>query len=391
MKKVMFVTYGGVHANLARLICQEAEKSYETVILALTVAPQMLKRYEIPHKTIKDYLHLFHDKEQITVYGEMLAKTEYNENSGIEYEDCVAYLGLGFRDLVRQEEDLERAAERFQRDGRKAFCPVETMKTILKQEQPDVLVLTSNVRYERAAGLAANALGIPVIHVHDLPVMLPLAYEATVCLMNEYARKYVVENGICPAQNVRVTGQPVLEDNTKVLPEDVAAFKETYHVDRYDKVVTFLEQPNHPSNASIEALFQRESKEHPDILYIAKLHPNQDMASDRDCDQPNYIKSRDCNLKALLSVSGVAITYLSNSGMEAALMGVPLIVAEIDEPLRLDFSKYGIAAKATSMEQLKEMIYAMLNGTLVVRNDDFNNVPNATKNIVSVIGELIEE
>lgn len=390
-KKVFFVTYGGVHANIARFVQAESAKHYDTQILALTMAPLIMQRYGVAFKTIKDYLPLFSETENriIRGYGEELAKTEYNSASGIEYADCVAYLGIGFYGLVGQTGSEEKAMEQFVQLGRKAFCPVEAMKSILRAEQADVVVLTCDVRYELAAGLAANELDIPVVCIHDLPQMNHLYYDATLCVMNEYAKEYITEKKICPKEKIRVTGQPVLEDNTRIDPQDVAAFKAKYHVDQYKKVVTFLEQSTAPGNSPIEALLQREAAENPDILYVAKLHPNQNIDPAEPCTVSNFLKLRDCSLKALLSVSGVAITFMSNSGMEAALMGVPLIVAEIGQPLLLDFSKYGIAAKATSIDELKKMIYDMLDGTLVVCNKDFNNVPNAAKNIVEVLGEVM--
>ena len=312
----------------------------------------------LPYKKIKDYLCVFskEETEEILSFGKELAQVEYNPNSGIELEECVAYLGLGYWNLV-QNLGSQEAKIQFTKFGRKAFCPVDVMTKILQYEKPDVVVVTADVRVERASGIAANKLGIPVVHIQDLPEMDKLTYKASVCVMNQYARDYILQHKAASEEMLYITGQPVIESNTVVDPSEIQKMKKNFCFEKYKKIIVYLEQPLNLDIPEMEEFLLQESFRHPDYLYIIKLHPNQDFDKqvefNFDC---NYLKIRDCNLKALLSLADLAITRDSNSGLEAAMMGVPLIVVGLKEPVRVDFSKYGIAKKANSIQEIKSII-----------------------------------
>ena len=266
------------------------------------------------------------------------------------------------------------------------------MEAILQEEKPDIVILTSNVRYERATGLAANNLGIPVLHIHDLPEMSALAYKADICVMNEYAREYVLSNNLFSLEQVHVTGQPVFEDNITVDMEMVEKVRSELRVKDYKSIVTYLEQPLNEDTEAIEAFLQKQAKEHPENLYIAKLHPNQDF-EEMDVGISNYLKTKNIDLKSILFLSTVAITKDSNSGLEAALMGRNLIVVGIKEVLRLDFSKFGIAIKVSSIDNLEcalqDLVTKKDDNKLLEARKKFRNKENATANILSVIREII--
>ncbi|MGN0506560.1 MAG: hypothetical protein ACI4FZ_08365 [Lachnospiraceae bacterium] len=397
MKKIFFVTYGGVHCNIARFVYKQASENFNCEILALTVADVNLTVNNIPHNTLKDYMRVFSvaKQERIFAIGKELAKKEYNAESGIKYEDCVAYLGIGFIDLENQMGSYELAYDKFNREGRKAFCPVESMKKILLYVKPDIVVLTSNVRYERATGRAANDLGIPVLHIHDLPEMKILGYDADICVMNEYAKKYLIENDICNIKKIHVTGQPVFEDNIKVDNQKVDELLIKLDKSKYSYVIMYLEQPLNKDIDIIEDFLMEQARLHPENLYLVKLHPNQDY-NENLCDfNSNYIKTKSTDLKALISIADVAITMDSNSGIEAALMGKNLIVVEINDKIRVDFSKYGIAIKASSIRDLEAKICLLQDKTsneyiaMARGRDLFRNKENAANNIIRVIEEIL--
>ena len=207
MKKILFVTYGGVHVNIVKYLAPVLAEEFEIEILALTMAPQVFDRMGVKYKRTLDYLSLFtEEKEKICEYGKRLAEKEYNPESGIQYEECVSYLGFGFWDLVHTLDSEKEAYARFEEKGRKAFCPINVMKRILEFERPNMVIVTCDVRMEKAAGIAANIMEIPVLNVHYLPELAPLPYEADVCVMNEYARKYISDHNIVPEKRVHVTG-----------------------------------------------------------------------------------------------------------------------------------------------------------------------------------------
>ena len=393
LKKIFFVTYGGVHANIVKLVAPKLSSENQVSILALTLAPKVLDKGNLPYKKIKDYLCIFskEETEKILSFGKELAQIEYNPNSGIEFEECVAYLGLGYWNLV-QDLGSQEAKIQFIKLGRKAFCPVDVMTKILQYEKPDVVVVTADVRVERASGIAANRLEIPVVHIQDLPEMDKLTYKAYVCVMNQYAKNYILEHKAVSEEMLYITGQPVIESNTVVDHNEMKKMQKNFCFEKYKKIIVYLEQPLNLDIPEIEEFLLQESFRHPDYLYIIKLHPNQDfdkpMEFNLDC---NYRKIRDCNLKVLLSFTDLAITRDSNSGLEAAMMGVPLIVVGLKEPVRVDFSKYGIAKKVNSIQEMKLIMECIckedqdLLNSMEIAREQFLNKSNAASNIAEII------
>lgn len=396
MKKVQFVTYGAGHANIVKALAPEISNHYEVEILALTVAFKVFDSANIPYKRLRDYMYLFSDIEkEVLMYGNELAKEHYNLKSGMSYEECQIYLGLGFWNLVETAGSTDEARKLFEQRGRKAFNPVLVMKRILKEENADLLIVTCDVRMEKAAGIAANELGIPVLRIHDLPEMKPMPYAARVCVMNEYARKYVIDEKICQPKDVAVTGQPVFEKNLEINDKRLAELKEELGVDKYQKVFLYLEQPQNPDTTLIEGELKNMSEKYPENMYIIKLHPNQDFVEEQT--DENYKKIRDIELKYLLYTADVVLTCYSTGGIEAALIGKPLIVISLLKPFELDYSKYGIAIKANKVEELEKLMEECCNKesniykVLQKGRKLFQNKPHAVKNITNEIKNLLEK
>lgn len=395
--KIFFVTYGGVHANIVKYIVPSLKEKYDIKILALTLAPTIFNSAKIKYAKLKDYDILFEQKDidKIKKEGIQLAKTEFNPNSGIEYAECIRYLGIGFLDLIEQLNNRQEAYSLFKKLGRKAFCPIRTMSKILDYEKPDLVILTADVRYEKATGLASNSLNIPVLHIHDLPEMQKLSYKADICVMNKYAYKFAIENKIGSPERIHITGQPVLEDNLHIDFEQVNTIKDKLKTYNFKKMIVYLEQVLNKDVSIIEEFLLNQAKKNPQYLYVAKLHPNQNVSSDGTYLASNFLKIRDIPLKSLLYLSDLAITKESNSGLEAALMGKPLIVVEIKDKIIMDFSKYGIAKKATSLIELERLMQDILTGNKKIAIElekariEFHNEENAIQNINRVIDEII--
>lgn len=396
MKKVLFVSYGGGHANIASLVYKKLEKNfnYKLQVLALTVAGAVFKRNGIPYINLSEYLTLFHDKDLIIKYGEKLAEKHFNPNSGCSYEDTVAYFGFGYRELVEQY-GAEEAEYIFADNGRTAFCPVSVMKTIIEYEKPDALVITCGVRSEKAAGLAANSLGIPVIRIADLPTFEENGCECVTCVMNEYAKKYAINNLNLNPKSVIITGQPVFENNLKVDSESIDKVYHQIKGNKFHKFILYLSQPGLVESDQIEKKILEISDRHQDWIFVIKLHPNQDLDENIYVTE-NVYKTKDIDLKALLYLCDVAITKDSTTGLEAVLIGKPLINILLSET-RLDYSEYGISVKITDLEDLDKIICECVGSDSMtlkrLKNGQKNmrNHKNAAANIADVIrNEMIK-
>lgn len=390
LKKIMFVSYGGGHANIARLIYQGLKKrnDVEIKVLALTVAGKIFDQYHVPYKTSSCYLDLFEDKEQIRNYGQRLAQTCWNQESGITYEDSVAYLGFGYRDLVGKYGE-EKAEYLFQQKERKAFWPEDVMKTILLYEKPDALVITCGVRSEGAAGIAANQLGIPVIRIADLPTYDPSNCDCMLCVMNEYARQFAIKEYGVKEEKIIITGQPVFEDNLVVSEESLHKSKQKIYLDKFEKMILYLEQPEVKETKKVENCLKEIAAIKPELLFIFKKHPNQDLNKNYWVSK-NVLIVRDFNLKDLLFLCTLAITKNSTAGLEAVLMGKPLINLMLSDSI-LDYSEYRISEKVVDLTQLPAAISECLDEeskmclNLKRGRESFANKQNAVENIVEVI------
>lgn len=386
----MFVSYGGGHANIARLVYKELEKynNIELKVLALTMAGKIFDQYHIPYVTISYYLDLFEDKEQIITYGQALAKEHWNKKSGITYEDSVAYLGLGYRDLVKTY-GKEKAENLFKSEERKSFWPVDVMKTILANESPDALIITCGVRSEGASGVAANMLNIPVIRIADLPTYESSNCECMLCVMNEYAKRYAIEKYNTEENRIVITGQPVFEDNLKIDPNEIEVCKKEIRWHSFNKMVLYLEEPGLQETQDVENKLKEIAQTKENTLFVFKLHPNQ------DCDKSIWISNnilvvRDLLLKNLLYLCDLAITKDSTAGLEAVLLGKALINILFNESI-LDYSEYGISKKVTNLEHLSEIVDECFDKKsetylkLQEGRKSFYNKQYAARNIVKVI------
>ncbi|NBH70577.1 hypothetical protein D3Z51_00695 [Clostridiaceae bacterium] len=390
LKKIMFVSYGGGHANIARLICQGLKKrnDVEIKVLALTVAGKIFDQYHVPYKTSSFYLDLFEDKEQIRNYGQRLAQTCWNQESGITYEDSVAYLGFGYRDLVGKYGE-EKAEYLFQQKERKAFWPEDVMKTILLYEKPDALVITCGVRSEGAAGTAANQLGIPVIRIADLPTYDPSNCDCMLCVMNEYARQFAIKEYGIKEEKITITGQPVFEDNLVINKDSLDESRHKIRIDSFGKMILYLEEPGVEETKEVEKCLKEMAAVRTDLLFVFKMHPNQDL-DENHWASDNILIVRDFRLKDLLFLCDLAITKDSTAGMEAVLMGKPLINLMLSDSI-LDYSEYRISEKVMNLTQLPVVIHECLDEeseiylNLKRGRESFANKQNAVENIIEII------
>ena len=395
-KKILFVTYGGGHANIVRFVYPYLlqHTDYRLEILALTVAGNTMKKYSIPFKTLSDYLPLLHNREQILAYGERLAETEYNSASGMSREESVVYLGCGFSDLANEVGE-EEAWKKFRAIGRKAFCPTEIMKKILEYEDPDLVVVTCDVRTELASAYAANAMSIPVLQIADYPGIRYKKYECRLAVMNSFVRDLAIRYGGFHEEDVEITGQPVFEDDLTTDPGHLREVKE--QIGEYQgRMVLYLEQPL-PETAAIEATLIDIAERHPKDVFVFKLHPNQDLPDERT-PRRNVMIIRDAEVKYLLHLCDVAITKNSTSGLEATLIGKPLVCLAPDgNESAKRIAEFGVAVYTETLDELEQLVYAcmepdsVLSRRLAEGRQQFYNKENALHNICQCIEQMLEE
>lgn len=393
MKKILAVTYGGGHVNIIRALYKEMQKSsdIEFVILALTMAAKVLDHEQIPHLTISEVACQLDSYEKILEYGKKAADENHNPDSGIKYEDAVAYFGIGYLDLVKQY-GAKQAAVLFEKEGRKAFLPVESMKEILQLIKPDALLITTSPRMEKAAGIAGSQMNIPVVKVADLPIVSRVDYPCKLCVMNEWSKDYVVNQEHMVAENVVVTGQPVFEENL-VVDKDIEDGYRKNLKRNYDKVITYLGQPQNPDTEMTIQILLEYARNNPNQMIIIRPHPNDDSI---DClNSENVLVTKKGELKYIIAISDLLITHYSTAGLEGALMGKPLVTVLVNSVNEVRYSQLGIAVEVNSFQDLKPAIYSCLQNFKIqeqLRNglECFKNKEHAAHNIIKVILQVMK-
>lgn len=392
MKKVFYVSYGGGHANISRFIYKEMEKDpdVEQEVLSLTVADKIFDRSNVPYRHLTDYLNLAfspEDKKEILRLGKELAESAHNPNSDVPYKQTVAYMGCGMWDLVKRFGEDE-ARKMFAKEERKAFWPIEAMRAIFSYVKPDVLVVTCEVRMEGAAIDVANELGIKVVFVSDMPSAIVSNKPDYVCVINEYSKKYALENYKVDESRIVVTGQPVFEDDLNIENENIQKAKEDFDVD-HKKVILYLAASGRADDRQIVSELDRLADIEKDYRVIIKIHPNfpEDMYNLK---YNKAVITKNYKLNALLHMCDVAITIVSTAGLEAAIVGKPLIHAVLT-PEQFDCTVFGVSERVSDVSELKETIEKCLDKNsevykrLEIGRKHFEMKRNCSKNIADVI------
>lgn len=213
MKDVLFVTYGSGHVRMVVPVAKAlaASGAARPRILALTTAAKVVLESGLELLQFKDFIEP--GDEVALAHGRRLMAEMPGQIA--DRDETVAYLGLCYAEL---EADIgpEKALKMYKRDGRQAFLPVRILERIVRRVAPALVVATNSPRAERAAIMAAGALGLPSVCLVDLFCIDEVKwigapdYAQCVCVLNESVKRLLLSAGRTDAQVV-VTGNPALD------------------------------------------------------------------------------------------------------------------------------------------------------------------------------------
>jgi len=412
VKKILFVTYGGGHADIVlRLLPYiEANPGLEYSILALTTAGTFFDKHGISYKRCIDYLPLSGYEEALDVGGS-LSKALWDSSSGIPYIDSCAYLGVSMLDLIA-EDGAVVAKSAYKKLGRKSFCPTGFMQNVIQAEEPDVVITTCYVRMERAAIIAAKSLGIKSILIEDLfgysllgekplevnELVFPLeTHPDHIFVLNEFVRERHIQAGL-PVETIHVTGQPVLsewvEDYESALPEVTL---EKIRQEGYPVITYIAPAARRILYEQTDAIIEL-AKLRPDWRFCIKLHPSIGVRefTKKYPDKPETVKvMHDEEILSVVKGSDLILIFSSTVGLLCVFCNVPLLVLDcLDEPSSMPYVSSGVARGINNYHELEAAVQAELDG---VGNDTdvktdagiFYNPPRAAEKIISVLYKLL--
>ena len=393
MKKVLFITYGGGHVNIVLPIVKRMMDSgeFRPVVIGLTTAANKLEENGIPFNRFADLLN-DEDKARALEIGTILAKEHHNASSGLQVIDTIHYLGTSVYDLSL-EYGLDEGLRIFRENGRKAFLPLRITSKILEQVQPDLVVTTCGERAERAMTRSAKAAGIPSLRIVDLfGTTGNLPDSDYIAVMNSYAKSCLIQRGV-DEEKIFVTGQPAFEALSLLELEQQSVRKSQNPVPQ----VLWASQ-NIPEIKEVAEEVFRTFDSLPDVHLLVKLHPNENGCIQeellRKYSSPNIRILRDGDMKRLIQSSDVVITQFSTCGLEAILLGKPLITINFSG--KADIMPYASSGAATGIYEpgrlisvLKETMNSGQNRT-VAPKEQFLMPKGPTDNVLQLIKNIVQ-
>lgn len=363
---ILLVAYGGGHvALLAPVALALQKKGRPFTFLALTTAGAYLDRINIPYI---GFLHLDGAQDaDVQTYGEALA--QYLPAGGpVSREETVAYLGLNYRELVREHGQVQ-AQKLFQERGRQAFLPIHVFERLLENLKPALVVATNSPRSERSAILAARRIGIPSICAVDIFALQEVqwigvpGYADKVCVLNEQVRQMLIEHGRKP-EEVVVTGNPAFDRLTTAQAVEAGA---QLRQDRSwnDDFITILwasqiEPERHPFTDSIgdsslprriEAYLREFVAVNEGFRLVVRYHP-----SEHEIFTPGLrveFSPIGEDLGALLHAVDVVVVTASTVGLEASLAGRSVI--SVDASIFTADAPYSEMGISTGVKIIKDI------------------------------------
>lgn len=352
---------------VARILKARGKK---IVFLALTTARSVLESSDIDFITYADFPF---QSDAAHAHGVRLA-AQLPSNSNVPQEDTVAYLGMNY-ESIENRHGISKAADLYASQGRTCFHPVDVFLKLLEHLAPRTVVATNSPRSERAAIEAAGSLSIPSVCVIDLFALREIewigqrGFASALCVLNAEVKALFVQHGRSSEQ-VHITGNPAFDP---LFESTLAQHGQQLRIQRgwnQDQLLTVLwaaqvEPESHPFDSALKgdpqkpALVEKALREatvaNPGMRLVVRYHPSQQcefLPQVRVCLSPP-----DENISALLHAVDVVVTMTSTVGLQAHLLGKPVLTFD-DSVFHEDmpYSRMGISTGFDCLQTLQQHV-----------------------------------
>lgn len=371
-KKIFFVSYGGGHSRLLIPIIKKIQEEgvYEFEVLALTAAAADYRDANIPFYGMTKIMEVLGD-ELARNLGVSLASDV--SHPSVSREESIAYLGLSYRELVL-ENGQEKALDLYKKYGRQSFLPIQLMQAWLRLINPDLVVSTSAPRMERAALEASSFLHIPSLCLVDLFCIAEYKwvgqknFATKIGVLSSSVKNFLVEKGR-PEQDIEVTGNPAFHSLSTI--DKKGCRKSIRSIEKWENKFVILwavcDEPPinfHTGktgylnlNQSLVKLLGQISEKKSHWKFIIRQHPSmctviKDFPGCIDVDRNKY------QLTSLLPAVDCVITTGSTVGLEAAMLGVPVISLKMSNMYSgAPYDQYGCALGVEDLDGIEEALF----------------------------------
>lgn len=375
-QKLLFVTYGGGHAQMVLPVVQwfARHTAIEVQVLALTTAAPVFAHAGIAGVAVLGFRDFVRPEDVDALgWGERLLAG--NTSTQVSREESIAYLGLSYADL-EQRLGAAEAAQAYARFGRQALRPVGVLSRIIAKLAPDGVVATSSPRAERAAVEAAGLMGLPSVCLVDLFAIDEIAwvgqrgYATRVCVLNQAVADRLLAHGRQPDE-VCVTGNPSFDE---LKAERWVAAGLALRAERgWDgqQVVLWASQPEpaeHPSvpgrkgdtrlPGRIRLALEAWALAAPGRILVLRSHPSEALLGPSP--HPQIVShGRNFELNTLLNAVNGVVTMNSTVGLQGHVAGkhvIQVLGSMFDDSAPL--AQYGMAEACDDLTKLPALLQA---------------------------------
>lgn len=372
---LLFVAYGGGHINALLPVARLAQESGHSVrIIGLTTAQRVATGAGFDPDPLSAFLE--HGAAGAGEYGDRLAADL--KGGQIDHSESVAYLGISFAEMV---EDFgeDEAWQIYERYGRSKFLPVQFFTRVLSSLRPDAVIATSAPRSERAAILAADKLGIPSVCVVDLFAMAESEwlkdnrYASVVCVLSDEVKSRLISLGRSDGDIV-VTGNPAFDELVSdKFVQDALRYRDKMNwQDRFvvgwasqvePAVHPFTGQKGDPDLPErIESALMDWTLASSDRALVVRHHPSE-VRAEPIVGPSIQVSRKDQPVEVLLHACDCLVTIASTVGLQAALVGRPVITYDASVLSKgAPYSEMGVSVGVNALTELAPAIEMMRSG-----------------------------
>lgn len=389
--RILAVSYGGAHANaLAPVIHRLRSRGYEVLVVGLTTALESYRSHGINALSMGDVLTNLPSSQAMLACGDWaISHCGWIPNGQVSESDTRAYLGAGLWSL-EQLLGRRQARELFAKKGRYAFCPDAFAEEVLEQLSPDLLLTTNSPRSEKAFVKAAQKLAIKAAVMVEGFAEIEKAwlskpnYADALFVFNSWVKARLVEDGRS-ADQIVVTGSPAYDRLANIQPKTTKRLRVLYLSQNESLIgeVCSNQAMSGLPRQIVSALAKIAKQTEIDVE--VRFHPNQDMDSIGDLmGLEHYPKAM---LEDRLAVANVVITASSSTGIEAQLLGKPVV--EIGWSKRSGLVPFHATGPHIRAMQPEQLTAAISEASRIVGNKN-PLLGQATEAVVSQIEKLLQ-
>lgn len=362
--KVLLACYGGGHVQSLIPVASAlaTDSRFELTVIGFTTARAAFERAGI---TVSGYtvLEKYIDESICEGVNEYIEKVSHPD---ITLDETIAYFRVGIHDLIL-EYGRNNALKMIGESGRSEFMPVSTFTSYLKELNPDLVVTSTSPRSELALQRAAKSMGITGLAISDLflqheaKYLCDDSYAPHITVIAEYVEKFLRSSGCCKS-SIHVTGNPAFDSIfTKESKENGYKLRNKINLNSSDKLITWIGTPAIVSlvgkkfieNKKIIDYLESFCERNVGYRFAFRPHPNLPVDLPDDL-KHGVLLGKNFTIESVLWASDMVVLETSTVGMQAALIGKPVVTIAAD-----DYPPYAQLNLATDISSLSYLDVAL--------------------------------